>query len=290
MDHVPCAIILPEMAVTEKMAPIENEQVELPKATSARMEAARRQAWLIGLGVMVALVVVCYAFAMNAYWVGDDFNYVRPKDWGAVLNFFNPVGRAQFRPLTWNTWALDFALFGVDPLGWHLTRLVQHIWNAIVAALLLRAITGKPDFALLAATLFALHPAQPETVTWLGGQADASFAMAWLPALWLFVRWRQGAGKGRVLWVVAGVLSFISMFGKEAAVTLPIMSLWIDLLFGRAWARWPGRRDARWWRDRTTVLRVLADHSLFIVSSAAYAGLRIVLFLMGQGRLMYGSE
>ncbi len=260
-----------------------------PAISEARALVARRQAWLIGLGIMIALVIACYAFAMNAYWVGDDFNYVRPKDWDAVLRFFNPIGRAQFRPLTWNTWALDFALFGTNPLGWHLTRLVQHIWNAVVAALLVRAITGKADLALLAATLFALHPAQPETITWLGGEADASFAMLWLPALWLFVLWRQGKGKGRMLWVLSGLLGFLSLFGKEAAITLPIASLWIDILFGREWTRWPARRDASWWRDRPTVVRLLRDHSLFIASSAAYVIMRLALFFTGQGALMYGS-
>src|SRR4051812_47215581 len=206
------------MAVVGDRATVAVEQLPQQDEASSKAEAAaQRQRWVIGLCVMVALIIACYAFAMNAYWAGDDYNYVRPKDWSDVLNFFNPVGRAQYRPLTWTTWALDYALFGTDPLGWHITRLVQHIWNAIIAAFLLRAITSKTDLALLAATLFALAPVQPQTVTWLGGQADASFAMAWLPALLLYVLWRKGAGKGngRWLWVLSGVLGFISMFGKE---------------------------------------------------------------------------
>lgn len=243
--------------------------------------------WTVGILIVIALMVLCYAVALNAYWVGDDFNYVRPKGWDAVARFFDPVGRAQFRPLTWLTWAGDYALFGVEPLGWHLTRVLQHASNIVFAGLLIRDITGKPKLGLLAAALFAIHPAQPETVTWLGGQADASFAMPWLPALWLFVRWRQGASYA--LWFLAGVLGFVSMFGKEAAVTLPIMSLWIDLLFGRQWARWPGRRDAGWWRDPRLLLRLLRDHSLFIAASGCYIGLRLYLFLSGQGRLMYGE-
>jgi hypothetical protein len=248
--------------------------------------------WLLGLALMSALVVACYLVAMNAYWVGDDFNYVRPKSWAEVGNFFNPVGRAQFRPLTWSTWAAGFALFGTEPLGWHLARLAQHLWNAVWAALLVRAIIGRRDVALIAAMLFALHPAQPQTVTWLGGQADASFAMFWLPALCLFVRWRQGpgAGAGRGLWLLSGALGFVSMFGKEAAVTLPILALFIDLLYGRGWACWPGKRSPGWWRDPGTLLGLLRDHSLFLAAAGLYVGLRVVLFLTGQGRLMYGSD
>lgn len=243
---------------------------------------------MLGLALMSALIVACYFVAMNAYWVGDDFNYVRPKSLSEVANFFNPVGRAQFRPLTWTTWSAGFYLFGTDPLGYHLARLAQHIWNAVWIAALIRAIFKRADVALIAATLFAIHPAQPQTVTWLGGQADASFAMFWLPALWLFVRWRQGIG-GRGLWVLSGLLGLISMFGKEAAVTLPIMALWIDLLFGREWPRWPGKTTTGWWRDTRTLPGLLRDHSLFIGAAALYVGLRIALFLTGQGRLMYGE-
>jgi hypothetical protein len=244
--------------------------------------------WRLGLGFAIALMLACYVVAINAYWVGDDYNYVRPKDWNTVLNFFNPVGRAVYRPLTHSIWAADYALFGDAPLGWHITRLIIHALNIVWAALLVRALTGRTRLALLAAALFGVHPAQTETVTWMGGQADINFAVAWLPALWFFVRWRQGGG--RWMWLLAGLLGFVSMLGKEAAITLPLMSLWIDLVFGRDWVRWPGHRARGWWRDRRLYPRLLADHSLFIAASGLYVAMRLYLYFTGQGRLMYGVE
>jgi hypothetical protein len=38
------------------------------------------------------------------------------------------------------------------------------------------------------------------------------------------------------------------------------------------------------------MVRMLADNGLFIAASGAYAGMRLVLYAMGQGRLMYGSN
>ncbi|MBF6614257.1 MAG: glycosyltransferase family 39 protein, partial [Chloroflexi bacterium] len=243
--------------------------------------------WRVGLALIIILMLACYILASNSYWVGDDFNYVRPKDWGTVLNLFNPVNRLVFRPVHWALWAALYALFGTAPLGWHLVHYAMHATNIIWAALLMRQITGRKDLALLAAAFFAIQPAHPETVTWTGGQADLVFAFFWLPALWLWVRWRQGGG--RRLWLIAGLLGFISMFGKEAALTLPIMSLWIDLIFGRDWLRWPGKRGAGWWRDWRLYARLLLDHSLFIAASGIYAGMRLFLVLIGHGGLMYGS-
>lgn len=255
---------------------------------SALQKRKRLNWWALGIGLAIVMMLGCYAVALNAYWVGDDYNYVRPKDWDAVINFFNPVNRATWRPLNFLIWQADYALFGDQPLGWRLTRLAIHSLNIVSAGLLVRAITGRPKLALFAAALFAIHPSQTETVTWAGGQADISFAVAWLPALWMFVRWRQGASSK--WWIGAAVLGFIAMLGKEAAVTLPIAALWIDLLFGRQWARWPGRRDRGWWRDWRLYPLLLRDHSMFITASAAYIGLRLYLFLTGQGRLMYGVE
>jgi hypothetical protein len=242
---------------------------------------------VLGLALAVALMLAAYAVAANAWWVGDDYNYVVPKGWAQVLNLFNPVGRPQYRPLNWLTWAADWALFGPEPLGWRLTAYAMHGLNIISAALLGRAITGRADVALLGAALFGVHPALTEDVTWTSGRNDVSFALAWLPALWLWVRWRQGAGRRTGL--AAIVRGVISILGKETAVLLPLASLWIEVIFGRGWARWPGRRDAGWWRDPATWLRLLRDHLPFIGISVGYVALRVGLALTAQGRLMYGE-
>src|SRR5687767_8208367 len=221
--------------------------------------------WSGGVILAILLMLASYTLALNAYWVGDDYNYVRPKSWETVANFFNPVGRATYRPVNFLIWAADYWLFGGEPLGWRLTRLLIHSLNIISAALLVRAITGRARLALLAAAIFAVHPAHTETVTWAGGQADIAFALAWLPALWMFVKWRQGASRG--WWIGAGVLGFVSMFGKEAAITLPVVAVWVDIVFGREWQRWPGKRDRGWWRAPGLYARLLRGHLLFIAAS-----------------------
>src|SRR5690348_9316846 len=99
-------------------------------------EAGASRQWLPLAGVLV-LAVLPYLNALNAFWVGDDYNYVVPKTFDTVLNFFNPLGRAQFRPFNWLSWAADYALFGPDPSGWHLTQLAMHLVNVLLVVLLL---------------------------------------------------------------------------------------------------------------------------------------------------------
>jgi hypothetical protein len=251
--------------------------------------ARRLSIWWLCLALIGCLVLATYAIALNAWWVGDDYNYVQPKGLDQVMSFFNPVGRALYRPLNWSSWALDFALFGPEPLGWRLTSVAMHLSNTLFAALLVREITGKARLALLAAALFAVHPAATETVTWIAGRADVSYAFAWLPALWLWVKWRKGASP--LWWIGAGILGFASFLGKETALTLPVISLWIDLIYGREWARWPGKRGKDWWRDGALYLKLLRDHSLFILAGITYMAMRfIVYFLSRQAEFGYGEE
>src|SRR5947207_3380393 len=40
--------------------------------------------YAIALVWAVGLMLAAYALAVDAWWVGDDYNYVVPKDWAAV--------------------------------------------------------------------------------------------------------------------------------------------------------------------------------------------------------------
>src|SRR4051794_23947430 len=84
------------------------------------------------LPAALLLGVLPYINSFNAFWVGDDYNYVVPKTPEVVLNFFNPVGRAVYRPLTWLSWAADYALFGPEPLGWKITSLALHLISTVL--------------------------------------------------------------------------------------------------------------------------------------------------------------
>ena len=52
--------------------------------------------------------------------------------------------------------------------------------------------SATPFTALLAAGLFGVHPALAEAVTWTAARNEVIWGGLALPALWLWVRWRQG--------------------------------------------------------------------------------------------------
>jgi hypothetical protein len=192
-----------------------------------------RAAWI----AVLALAVLPYLNAIPAFWVGDDYNYVVPKTLETIVNFFNAVGRAAYRPTNWLTWALDYTLFGNAPPGWHLTSLALHVLNTTLVVLLLRELARAwwPDrparqvvVPFLTGAFFAVHPTHPETVTWTGGRADVAFAVGLFLGAWALARWRAGGRREPRLYLVAGLGVWLAIMGKEAGLVAPLALLLVD--------------------------------------------------------------
>jgi hypothetical protein len=226
-------------------APVAQAQAPAkPGATAARY----------GLVAVLALGALAYANALNAFWVGDDFNYVVPKTLDTVLNFANPVGRAQFRPLGWISWVIDYTLYGPIPLGWHLTSLALHLANTLLIVLLLRRLarrwwpadsTARTWVPLVAGAFFAVHPAHPEAVTWISARFDLLAGLGTFLACWAFVHWREGGPRG--FYILTWLAIWWAMMSKESGLLVPLALLLIDLALGtvqgrRLWA--PGELGA----------------------------------------------
>jgi protein O-mannosyl-transferase len=192
----------------------------------------------------------------------DPVNFVHNED-------FRGLGMDQIRwmwtshlsghyiPITWMTLGLDYSLWGMAPLGYHLTNIVWHAANALVfyflaLALFSRAIPESdavqrariPLGALFAALLFAVHPLRAESVAWVTERRDVVSGLFYLLAILIYVRGVQDA-PGRPIkrthfWgcfalFVLGILS------KEMIVTLPAVLLILDFYPLRRLAGGPAR-------------------------------------------------
>lgn len=176
--------------------------------------------------VLVA-VALAYATAFAGGFQFDDWNVVvndpRVQSLGAWWRSMPGI-----RPVLKLSWALNHAS-GLGLVGFHGVNVVIHAANALLVLALLRRLEGRlatggapaPGPApLLAALLFALHPAQTEAVTYVSGRSAALAATFALASALAFVAGRDG---GRpALGRVASPLLFACALGtKEVAVALP---------------------------------------------------------------------
>jgi hypothetical protein len=154
---------------------------------------------------------------------------LRAEDMGA---WWTPGDLAvpYFRPLVTLSFLLDHALWGMRPLGYHLTNLLLHLATTLLCLRIARHILVAPLPAWGAALIFGLHPCHTEAVAWISGRTDVVAGCFGAAALLCHLEAR--AGKRRLLFRVACLLCFLlSLAAKEMALTLPAILLLYDFFF-----------------------------------------------------------
>jgi hypothetical protein len=204
-------------------------------------------------GVFLVGALLVYAPVMKSFFLSDDFFYLSQivhLDWPGVLLLQPGV----FRPLHVLTWLVDYRLWGLNPLGYHLTNIVSHgltsVMVFIVAGQLFRRVLPWPAAgwaAALAGLVFLVHPSHTEAVSWIIGRHDVLATLFVLCAWYGYMQYRA---RPRAAYL-AGSLGafFIALLFKESPLSFPLVLLayeaWLLLVgmlerVGLEW-RWRGR-------------------------------------------------
>lgn len=178
----------------------------------------------------------------------------------------------NYSPLPQLTLAIDAALWGGRPLGYHLTNIVFHTANAVAFyALCLELFTaGKPDArsrveAAASALLFSLHPLRVESVAWVSERRDVVCGLFFIATLWLWLRSQRpgqtNAWKRR--WLALGTF-LLALLSKAAALPLPLVLILLSI---HPLKRSPGSRVV--WRDVTPFFVLAA--AFFLITLFAHS-------------------
>ena len=140
--------------------------------------------------------------------------------------FFSPAD--YWHPLPWLSHMLDWQLFGPSAGGHHLTSVLWHALNAVLAFLVFRRLAGGFWRSAFAAALFAWHPLRVESVAWVTERKDVMSGCFFLLTLLAYARYAADREAGRparrsyllVLAAFAAVTDTLSLApGFEEALT-----------------------------------------------------------------------
>lgn len=134
-----------------------------------------------------------------------------------------------YRPLFTSLFTINYALFGTTAWGWHLVNLLIHVSVTLLVFLVIKEATERKWTALIAATLFAVHPVHAESVAWVSGVTDPLLGLLLLPAFYFYLRYRK-QGRNYMLAVALGFY-FLALLSKEAAIALPIFIAFCELFY-----------------------------------------------------------
>jgi protein O-mannosyl-transferase len=154
------------------------------------------------------------------------------------------------RPLVQLSLALNYALGGTTVRGYHALNLFIHVLAALTLYGVVRRTLGLFDFqhsgatAFAAALLWAVHPLQTESVTYVVQRAESLMGLFFLLTLYCFIRSNDSPASGR--WRALAVATCaVGMACKEVMVSAPLMVLLYDRAFvsgsfHEAWRRRAG--------------------------------------------------
>jgi protein O-mannosyl-transferase len=169
--------------------------------------------------------------------------------------------QGQYRPLRALTFSLSYALWGLEPKGYRLTNLAFYVLTIWMVYAMARRLLRDELAALLAALLFAVHPAHTEVTAWVKNRTELMAAIFALLCVWGFWKMEEGRGWG---WVVSLLSVPLAVLSKEGAVVLPvILAAWI--VHARPREKW-----------KAGLIRILPHGGILL----AYAG--FMFFILGK--------
>jgi tetratricopeptide (TPR) repeat protein len=189
------------------------------------MRSLRWLPWLAAL-----LVVAVYLPALSASFQFDD--------WQVVLGDARVASLAAWwesmpgmRALVKLTYALNHSL-GAQVEGFRAVNIALHACNTALVFFLVRDLSrrlrtadagGASLVAAVTALVFALHPVQTESVTYIAARPNLIAALFSLLALLAWLRGRQRQTWLR--WPLAALCYVAALAGKETAAVLPLAML-----------------------------------------------------------------
>ena len=183
------------------------------------------------------ITLAAYAPAFRAGFIWDDFQYLHEnpvvQDPAGLKRIWGDVrAQAQFYPLTFSTFWIEYQLWGLSPMGYHAVNVVLHAANALLVWAVLRrlAVPG----AWLAAALFAVHPVHVESVAWIVERKNVLSGLFYLLAALAYLRFSGLTGRPwaerRWGWYWLSLTLFAAaLLSKTVVCTLPaaiLLVLW----------------------------------------------------------------
>jgi hypothetical protein len=221
-------------------------------------------------GLVSIITFLLYLKSLQNDFVGwDDNFYVTANPYIRTLNFdlfrwaFLDFYSYNWHPLTWLSHALDYAFWGLNPFGHHLTNNIIHAVNTFLVVVLVMKLFSawqdntskyveRPFFKMYGGyiigactgLLFGLHPTHVESVAWIAERKDLLCALFFLLSVILYSNYIvlinnktiENHSSSRLLcnkYLLSLGFFILALLSKPMAVTLPIVLLVFDFYLFR---------------------------------------------------------
>lgn len=186
---------------------------------------------------MFLLIAVTFSTSLNGVFLFDDTYRIVENPAIRSLWPITPLLKND-RPVVEVSLAVNYAIGRLDPRGYHIVNILIHALAALTLAGVirrtLRAIRGADAesswLPWLIPALWAVHPLQTQSVTYVIQRSESLMGLFYLLTLYCAIRRRES--KYPRAWLLAATLTCaMGMAAKAVMVTAPILVWLHDVIF-----------------------------------------------------------
>ena len=209
-----------------------------------------RRSW-VAAAIITFLVFMIYLNSFKNDFVNWDDpgliirnQRIRSLDWQNIIEIFTPKKSSTFQPVRVLSYAIDYRIWKLNPIGYRITNLLFYILTCIMVFFSLdmlstnlrKGISGPSHrrVALFGSLLFAAHPVHVEAVTWLAARKEVLQGFFFFCAFYLYLTGKEKEGRQRAILVVLVLLSILlATLSKPSAVVFPAVLVIYEMAFRR---------------------------------------------------------
>ena len=219
------------------------------------------QIFLVAIAVAAITAAVFIPSLAGSFLNWDDGRLLEFSGWRGfspprVEWWFSSFAGGDYKPLVWASYACDYAFWGLNPVGYHLSNVILHSLNAFLLFLLLRALAtvqppgesarGRPlpvaaGFSLrndsrlwipfISALFFSLPPLRVETVAWITERKGCLSSFFFLLSVLWYASYacrRQRVDPAPWRYLGALLAGACAGLAKPSAISLPLALFILD--------------------------------------------------------------
>ena len=198
--------------------------------------------------MVIAVCVICaYGNSTSGSFLFDDFAHIHHKEHIRNARLWEIVSRER-RPVVALSLAFNHAIGGLEPAGYHVFNIAVHIAAALILFGVVRRTMrlveraarvrggaaqdggGAEWTALATAAIWAVHPVQTQSVTYIIQRGESLMGLFYLLTLYCVIRGAES--KRRATWHLGAVLACgLGMGSKAVMISAPLAVLAYDRTF-----------------------------------------------------------
>jgi tetratricopeptide (TPR) repeat protein len=208
--------------------------------------ASKWAALILALTTMAATFIAYAPSLKNNFVNWDDRSYIYENTLirSVDLHFFKTIFTEpvvyNWHPLTVISYAINYAIWGYNPYGYHFDNALFHSINVLIIFYLVLSLAKTPLWpaklsayncklftAAITALLFGLHPQHVESVAWISERKDVLSTLFFLACVLAYLKYAS-LEKKHLYYALTLIFFILGLMSKPMVITLPVVLLILD--------------------------------------------------------------